>query len=212
MKSRLPLVMLVMSTICGASLFACATSDMADQANRVVIEMPNLRQEVKPGDKPITLTSDLIGKLLPELTNPRLMDIADLKEEFDEQRSFLEEGCTFVLRGDFNSDGFADIVFVGKHDNPERPVFDTFISIISIKEQKVIRIYMSRINRDRIALLAVPEYKPGTDAIFMTYNFASDDCALLYWHNKEWQLDLCSHLNEARMKEMPEYMKKETVK
>ena len=156
---------------------------------KVVLELNYLPDKILPGDKPISLSDDLIAKILPELKNPRLMNLADIKDP-EEQYRFFEDGYTFVLRGDFNRDGFADIVFVGKYN---QYLENSFIAIISIKGNKVIRDYFTIIYRGHIGLVNLPSYKPKQkiNAIGMSYNLSASDCGFLHWDGKYWLYDDC---------------------
>jgi len=187
LRKLLPLVIL---GLCITNFNADAKPNKSSSNEQVVIEGVSIPEGVKPGDKPITLNKGLLKKLLPELINPRLMTFKDLGTPA-EQEGFLEGGYTFVLRGDFDRDGFADIVFVGKYDNPENPERNSFIAVVTIKGEKIIRKYFSKIHRDRISLLRAVNYKTKIEAIGMSYNIASDDCGFLYWTGKDWQFDAC---------------------
>jgi hypothetical protein len=156
----------------------------------IAIELDFIPSGIKPGDKPITLNEDLLKKLLPELRSPRLMAFEDLGSA-DERAGFLEGGYSFVLRGDFDRNGFPDIVLVGKYDNPQESEKNSFIAVLGIRGKKVIREFVSKIKRDHISLIRVINYKPNIDAIGLSYNLASDDCGYLYWTGKKWQYDEC---------------------
>jgi len=190
MKYINKLLLFILSIACIGYFSADANTNKNMSNEQVFIEIDSMPMDVKPGDKPITLDENLLKKLLPELRNPRLMSFKDLNTP-DEQEGFLEGGYTFVLRGDFDWNGFADIAFVGKYDNPDHPNKNTFIAIVSIEGKKVLRKFFSVIRRDRILLIRVINYKPKIDAIGMSYNLASDDCGYLYWTGREWQYDEC---------------------
>ncbi len=166
------------------------TNEIIPTDKKIIIELDFIPDRVKPGDKPITLSEGFLRRLLPELKNPRLMKFEDLGDPY-EQEGFIEEGCTFVIRGDFNRDGVADLAFVGKYENAEYPGKNIFITIISIKEKRVIRDFLFPISKERVSLINVIEYKPKIDAIGMFYTLASDDCGYLYWTGKKWQYDAC---------------------
>jgi hypothetical protein len=162
---------------------------------QITIELDFISSQVKPGDKPITLNKSLLDKLLPEVKNPRLMTFADLADA-EEQSGFLEGGYTFVLRGDFNKDGIADIAFVGKYKNSESYEENSFVAIISIKGKKVVRDYFLKLNNPKICLISIPDYKPGTDAIGMVFNIFSEECGYLFWNIKQYEFKPCQSVFE----------------
>lgn len=183
-----------------ASLFFCAgllalftEKSYAEEIvteKEIAIEMKSIPAGIKPGDKPITLNTSLLGRLLPELRNPRLMSFKDIVDSY-EQNAFIEGGYSFVLRGDFDRDGFADIAFVGKHENPNDNGENCFIAIFSIKGKKVVREYLAKLSSPRVFLLRIPAYKPGIDAMQLVYKFGTEECGYLYWIEKKYQYDLC---------------------
>lgn len=189
---KLPLTVIIISFCFTLLVFlnTRATTKEVESGKKIVIKFDFIPSGVKPGEKPITLAPDLLHELLPELKNPRLMRFEDLGDPH-EQEGFIEEGFTFVLRGDFNRDGVADLAFVGKYDNPEHPKENTFIVVVSFKEKMVIRDFFSKIPRDRASLLLEPRYKPKIDAIFISYTYASDDCEFLYWNRIKYEFDPC---------------------
>ena len=172
-------------------LIAYAETKTVAENAQVNIQLDYVPLGIKPGDMPITLNKELLAKLLPELTNPRLMTLKDLVEGFDEPNMFINGGYTFVLRDDFKRDGIPYIAFVGRYDNRQHPDTNCFIAIVSIKGKHVSREYYTKIYRDRISLMRVIQYNPKIDAIGMSFNLASDDCGYLFWTGKEWQFDLC---------------------
>lgn len=161
-----------------------------DQGKQIVIELSYIPKGIKPGDKPITLNPPLLSRLLPELRNPRLMSIKDLNDS-DEQEGFFEGGYSFVLRGDFNKDGFADIAFVGKYDNQSDSEKNSFIAIVSIRGRKVIREYFSRLETKKAYLIRVIDFKPQADAIGIVYNLYSEECGYLYWGKGQYNFKPC---------------------
>lgn len=175
--------------VCVYNMPSYAANTKKTLSTQISIDLDFIPPHIKPGDKPLTLNKSLLAKLLPEWKNPRLMSLQDL--DHDEQEVFLEGGYAFVLRGDFNRDKLADIVFVGKYDAPGNSTKNCFVTIVTIKGKKVIRSFLSKIQRDRISLLRVINYKPQIDAIGMSYNLVSDDCGYLYWTGKKWQFDQC---------------------
>lgn len=163
-----------------------------DMKNSQIIskELDYIPTGIKPGDKPITLSESLLGEFFPELKHPRLMGFDDLGDT-DEKDSFIEGGYSFVLRGDFNNDGLADIAFLGKYENIEEPEKNTFIGILSIKGKKVTREFFSRLGYKRASLIKVSKYKGSLDAIGIIYTINSDYCEYLFWHNNKYRFNPC---------------------
>lgn len=176
--------------VCIWHLNADAKANERSQGNKIIIELDFIPQGVKPGDKPITLNENIVRRLLPELKKPRLMSYKDITE-LEEQEGFIEGGYAFVLRGDFDRNGSADIAFVGKYDNFEQPEKNCFLAIVSIKGKKVTREYFSRLETKKAYLLRVPEYKPKIEAIGIIYNLYSEECGYLYWAGKRYDFKPC---------------------
>jgi len=186
------MIIIVFTLVINSGNLSIAETKPKDvQSNMITFELSYVPSVGKPGDMPIDLNKDFLNKLLPELRNPRLMVLKDLDEKSHEPDLFLSRGYTFVLRGDFKNVGTAEIVFVGKYDNPEQPDRTSFIAIISLEGKKVTREYFLPIYRDRISLQRVMNYKPKIDAIGMSFNILSDDCGYLYWFANNWQVELC---------------------
>jgi len=190
MKSITNLPLSVFLSICIANLNVHAQTNKSTSNEKPAVEINSTSIGAQPGDKPITLDGSLLEKLLGELKQPRRMTYKDL-EMSNEQEGFLEGGYTFVLRGDFNGDGFADIAFVGKYDNRDNAEKNCFIAVVTVKGKKVTREFFSKIYRDRVFLLRAIDYKPKLDAIGMSYNLNSDDCGYLYWNGETWRYDEC---------------------
>ncbi len=146
----------------------------------VIIKM-NLPAKVRPGEKPFTLTKKFLTNIVPELKNPRLILIRDLKPT-DRDR-FTEEGHAFVLRGDFNNDGVADLAFIGKYGN-QNDTNNSFFVIVSIREGKVTREYFTRLSVDKVSL--VKEYYKDKAAIKLIYSYDTEESDFVYWNGLEY--------------------------
>jgi len=147
----------------------------------VVVDM-NLPKKVWPGDKSFSLGKKLLSRLLPEIENPRLMSLSDLSSF--EIPMFVEEGDVFVLRGDFNNDGIADVAFVGKGDNIGD---DSFFVIVSIKNGKIRREYFDVIDAEKITLNQQSYYK-GRKSIMLIFTYGSEDTSFIYWDGKQYKV------------------------
>jgi len=168
-------------------MFSCASQSQKkmNESKLLSIELPYIPEKVSPGDKPITLSSDLLKQLLPEINNPRRMEYDDLKSNID-RREFIEYGSTFVLKGDFNNDGIGDIAFTGKYDGS-----NSFFAIITFKYKMAIRQFYSTSSTEFIALNMVPNFMNNNCAIQLIYKFASDDCEYLHWNDRFYDLKPC---------------------
>lgn len=190
MTQKVPLALLSsVVLICFMSLRSDAVDIVRRQNTKTSIELSNIFPGTRPGDKPITLSEKLLGILFPGLKNPRRMSIDDLID-IDQKEDFYEEGYTFVLRGDFNRDGIADIAFVGKYDGNNKNA-DAFMSILSIKGKRVIVEHWRKLPYHRAAILVDPNYKKNIDGINIMYTFGSEECETLYWDGKQWKYDSC---------------------
>jgi len=154
------------------------------------IELNYIHPPVKPGEKPITLSDSFISEIVPELKNPRFMTVSDIGD-IHEQNSFLEQGYSFVLRDDFNKDGFADLAFVGKYENDNNPKEDTFLVIVTFRGKKVVRDFFRPLKTNRVFLLKIINFKLVCNAIGMIYIPASDFCGTLYWSGSKYDYEPC---------------------
>lgn len=163
-----------------------------EQGKQIILELNFDTSEIKPGDQPLALTQDLLARLLPELKNPRLMSLRDLDRTLQEPELFIERGYSFVLTGDFNNDGNADVALVGKYDNSVDPQKTTFITIVTIKGKKLIREYFQRTGTaKKIFLVKELNYKPRIDAIKLIFTLDSDECGTVYWTSGKYEYEPC---------------------
>jgi len=191
MKYAMKVVLnMVLVGICISYQKAHAENIKSMPKKQITVELDSLPFHDGPGDKPVTLNKNFLTKILPEVKTPRLMAFTDLGDT-DEQNSFFEGGYTFVLRGDFNKDGFADIAFVGKYDNLDSPENNSFVTIISIKGKKVTREYFSKTDTPKAYLLTVLEYKQKIDAVGLIFNLYSEECGYLFWTGKQYDFEPC---------------------
>jgi hypothetical protein len=159
-------------------------------AEQLSIELQYINPPVKPGTKPITSSSELLSKIVPELKKPRFMTVTDIGD-IDKQNSFLEERYSFVLRDDFNKDGFADVAFVGKYENDNNPDENTFFTIFSFRGKKLVRDYFTTLKARRVFLLKDLNFRHGFNGIILIYAPASDFCGTLYWSGSKYDYEPC---------------------
>ncbi len=155
--------------------------------NKVVIELPWLPSRINPGDKPITISNRFLSEILPELKNPRFISLSDIGDDYWIQQ-FLEGGFTFVLMGDFNRDGIADVAFTGKFDNDTNPELNSFFAIVSIANKKVVRDFMVvlPVQCNSVWLKVLPKYKKVRNAIRLLRDGESEDILLVFWDGAKY--------------------------
>jgi hypothetical protein len=173
----------------------------ADEAKKmeVKIEIDYLGpgEKIPIGDLPIDLTNELLQKLFPELKNPRQVLPKDI--EIHDLSSIFTQGLTFVLKGDFNNDGVADVVFSGRYlaDNKEEKGFVAVISFLPgpFVEREFLQVF--RGDRDvTLALDRYHHYKPGIDGILIYGHLASEDTSILYWTGSHYKLGMAPGTEE----------------
>lgn len=158
-----------------------------NEDKKITVIVDYIGEDVRPGDNPLPMTDEFFGKLFPEINNPQNMEYEDLN--FINKSALIHGGLTFILRDDFNNDGIADVAFIGKY--VEDSTKKTFLAILSIERKKVTRKYFEKFNSDQALLLRVPNYKEGMDAIFVTFNYASEDCFYLFWQKDKYVSEAC---------------------
>lgn len=155
---------------------------------KVKVDSLDPDKKVKVGDLPIGLSDKLLQKLFPELKNPRQIIPKDLKDQNDLFYLFTE-GLVFVLKGDFNNDGIADVVFSGKYlanDNQEK----SFVAVISFPPgQFVEREFLQVFSGGALTLNRCYHYKPGIDGIYIFGSLGSEDIYILYWNGSHYKLE-----------------------
>ncbi len=140
----------------------------------------------KPGSQPF-LISEVIQSLFPELTNPRRMSVTDLSDQEDLEE-FQEGGYTFVLRGDFDKNGKADIAFVGKSQTNN----NAFFAILEIDTNKVVRrFFQDDFCPNKAVLMIDPSLIPRTDVIVVHCSMSGDYCANVYWDGQQYVIRNC---------------------
>ncbi len=137
------------------------------------------------------VSNDLLHEIVPELTNPRIMTLADLKPE--EQVAFKHYHFSFWLTGDFNLDNYKDVAIAGRFDNPGDPNDQTFVAILS-KRNGWTRDYFIRPGSRVVTLTLRSHPDPqknqlGYRSVVALFTaFPSDDYAVIYWNGKSYQV------------------------
>lgn len=179
MKTRTVLFIAIIAGLLLVTQILNKTSIAAEE--KIAVKLDMLPSVVKPGDKPFSLGKKLLSKLLPEIGNPRLMSLSDLSSS--DIPIFLEEGNVFVLCGDFNNDGIADVAFVGKGDNIGG---NSFFVIVSIKDSKIVREFFDVIDAEKIALSQ--KYYKSRKSIMLIFTYGSEDSSFVYWGGKRYRI------------------------
>lgn len=141
-------------------------------------------------DETNILNDKLLNSLFPELKNPRLMNLQDFSDR-DERDFFIKFGYSFVLRGDFDRDGFDELAFVGKYDYDNDSKKNSFFAIVSLRGEKIKREFFSKVMMSTVSLIKERNYKPGTDAILLVYKFGSEECGAVFWAGTKYQYEPC---------------------
>jgi hypothetical protein len=185
-------VLLILLIFIQTNLFAVAGADqgiLSGKFERLIIDDHRLSDKIGPGDRPIPLNEEYFKKIFPELKNPRLMKYSDL--DISDQRDFEIEGYVFVLRGDFNQDGLADIAIVGKYDNSENSKENSFFSILTFKNKQIIREYFSLIRNNQAFLCKNLIRSSDQSIMTIIYRSGTDYCETIHWVRAEYKSIPC---------------------
>lgn len=151
------------------------------------------------------IDNNFLRKHITQIKNPKLMTIEDFTLEYE--RNWLLEpdsSCSFVVKGDFNKDGYSDYAVVGKYDGPYRDK-SIFIAILTAKENKIFTefLYKHNVAHDRAFLCA----KPGRqveiknidkrfDVIIAGFSYGTDYLFAIVWNGKEYITTMPDHIYE----------------
>lgn len=119
-----------------------------------------------------------ISKTFPQLAGARLSRVEDLRDIFREP--FRKERYSFVLKGDFNRDGYTDYFISGQFekDGKRKP----FFALISLRGGKAV---VDILNTEVSDTIMLKEFEPGK--IIAAYALNSNDFYLIYWDGKEYK-------------------------
>ena len=128
----------------------------------------------------ITIDNSFLKKHLTEIKNPRLLTIDDIKRDYEK---YEMEGCSFVVNGDFNKDGYDDYAIAGKYNGPFNEE-SLFISILTKKNNIITVEYMKKFSfpHDRVFLCS----EPGTNFIIENVDKKYDVIAVAMALATEW--------------------------
>lgn len=166
------------------------TKDRVDKGiavNVAINSFPSRLTEIKDSS---FLSKDLLKQLLPELKEPRLMNLDDLGDTLDKE-TFLMGEFSFAMIGDLNNDGFPEIALAGKFKNSQHQDANTFVAIFSIKDGFARLEYFREQLRPRFVLFSESNYKNETQAVGITYSFGSEECAFVFWENGKYVSEAC---------------------
>jgi hypothetical protein len=128
----------------------------------------------------ITIDNSFLKKHLTELKNPRLLTIDDIKNDYEKVEM---EGCSFVVKEDFNKDGYDDYAIAGKYDGPFNEK-SLFITILTVKNDIITVEYMDKFSfaHDRVFLCS----EPGSNYIIENVDKKYDVIAAVMAFGTEW--------------------------
>ena len=127
--------------------------------------------------------------IFPEIKKPRLMHVEDIKDPLFKSDYFIL-GWSFLLKADFNKDGYDEVVLIIQSDDPEDSE-EVFLGLLSIKRGKIVRQVFKPLLLDYVFLKKVEEFKPGLDAIALIYTPRSGHCGYLYWFKDKYAYEKC---------------------
>ncbi len=119
-----------------------------------------------------------IFKTFPQLKGARLSRPEDLRDIFREP--FRKERYSFLLKGDFNRDGYPDYFISGQFEQNGKT--KPFFALISLHGSKTIIEVLNTEVSDTIMLKEVM-----TGKIIAAYALNSNDFYLIYWDGKEYK-------------------------
>jgi|WetSurMetagenome_2_1015567.scaffolds.fasta_scaffold43909_1 hypothetical protein len=148
---------------------------------KIKIDYLDLSEKVRIGNLPIGLNDGELQKLFPELKHPRQMLPKDIEKQ-DDLFVIFTQGLTFVLKGDFNHDGIADVVFSGKYLADDNKKEKGFVAVISFPPGGFVeREYLEVFDDEILALDRLYHYKPGIDGIVIYGILRSEEIYILFW-------------------------------
>ncbi len=128
--------------------------------------------------KGVTIDDAYLQKTFPQLSGARLSRPEDIRDIFREP--FRKERYSFVLKGDFNRDGYTDYFISGQFekDGKRKP----FFALISLHGGKAV---VDILNTEVSDTIMLKELEPGK--IIAAYALNSNDFYLIYWDGKEYK-------------------------
>jgi len=132
----------------------------------------------------VRIDNNFLRKHLPQLKNPRLMTVLDIKEQ-DEKEGYRDLGLSFVIEGDFNKDGYADYAVVGKYDGPY-PDKSIFVAVLTVGANKIRVDFLHKfaVPHDRAFLCLEPGHKVSVENIDKRFDVII--VAMKLWTNYVW--------------------------
>jgi hypothetical protein len=85
----------------------------------------------------------------------------------DERKGFADLGYSFVVKGDFNKDGYIDYAVAGKYDTSIKS--QLIVAIVTLKNNDITTEFLQKIPHDRVFLSVEPGNRlrcEGTDETF----------------------------------------------
>jgi hypothetical protein len=167
------------------------TADKAYCKNNHIEKKITVKLDYIPRNNNIDiLNNDVLQKLIPELKEPKLFSKDDLEDK-DDQDYFSDQGFSFFINGDFDNDGYTDIVFVIKGWDRVTSKQMIGFMIVSIKGRVLVREYfIASIHFKKAFLKKMTNYKQGKDAIYVAFALEGDWGNFLYWNGKKKKYDV----------------------
>ncbi len=136
-----------------------------------------------------------LGRHLPQLKKPRLMTEGDIRNK-DERDTYQKEGWSFVLKGDFDKDGFPDYCVSGKYDGPY-PGKSIFVAIFTKKNDAIVpRLLYKHSIPANVAFLMrekgssvdmeLPPVAGNYDIISVAFALYTEYGFVIIWNGKEY--------------------------
>lgn len=159
--------------------------------------------------------NNFLRKYISQLKNPRLMTIEDVKLEYE--KAWIEDpesGCSFVVKGDFNKDGYIDYGVIGKYDGPY-PDKSIFIAIFSTKGGKVTTefLYKHGVAHDRGFLclewgdvVNIRNVDKKFDVIIASFAYGTDYVFAIAWDGMKYFSTEFEYIPDKYPRSLSEYL------
>lgn len=126
----------------------------------------------------VSVDDAYISKTFTQLKGARLSRPEDLRDIFREP--FRKDRYSFLLKGDFNRDGYPDYFISGQFEQNGKT--KPFFALISLHGSKVI---IEILNTEVSDTIMLKELEPGK--IIAAYALDSNDFYLIYWDGTKYK-------------------------
>jgi len=141
------------------------------------------------------IDNNFLKQYVTQLKSPRLMTIEDVKLEYEKAWFMdLESGCSFVVKGDFNKDGYTDYAVIGKYDGPYRDK-SIFVAIFSTKRGKVTTEFLYKhgvahergfLCLERGDVVNIQNVDKRFDVIIVAFAYGTDYVSAIAWDGRKY--------------------------